>query len=212
MDVITLIKKDHDRVEELFTQFKGGGGLTGLVKRVTGNVSSRQRRTAASKACRELETHTRLEEEIFYPAVQATGDVELRRLVGESLREHDRVKMQIRALQATEHGDEQLDQLMSQLEEDVQHHVEEEENEMLPRVEKLVSTREREELGRRMQARRGTRGGARAASPRGRSRARREERVGGRRRRQRQRTTKVARSRARGRARVRKRVKRSHSR
>src|SRR5204862_944195 len=55
MDAIQLIMKDHDRVEELFARFKGGGGLTGLVRRVTGNVPARERRTAVERICRELD-------------------------------------------------------------------------------------------------------------------------------------------------------------
>ena len=73
MDAIELIMKDHDRVEELFARFKGGGGLTGLVRRVTGNVPARERRTAVEHICRELDVHTRVEEEILYPAAQATA-------------------------------------------------------------------------------------------------------------------------------------------
>src|SRR5256885_16924443 len=92
MDVIEIIKKDHDRVEELFRRYRGGGGLTGLVKRATGTVPTRQRKPAVQAICRELDVHARLEEEILYPAARATEDTELRRLVDESLREHARVK------------------------------------------------------------------------------------------------------------------------
>jgi hypothetical protein len=68
MDAIALLKKDHDTVEELFARYNGGGGLTGLVKRVTGTVPARQKKTAVEGIRRELDVHTRIEEEIFYPA------------------------------------------------------------------------------------------------------------------------------------------------
>jgi hypothetical protein len=83
MDAITLIKKDHDKVEELFARYNGGGGLTGLVKRITGNVPVRQKTTALEGICRELDVHARIEEEILYPALRKTGDPELQRQVDE---------------------------------------------------------------------------------------------------------------------------------
>src|SRR4029077_10964574 len=160
MDVIEIVKKDHDRVEELFTRFRGGGGLTGLVKRVTGSVSPRQQKAAVQGICRELDIHTRLEEEILYPTASATGDTELGRLVDESLREHARVKELVRELRDGGFEGDELDGRVNALEECVQHHVGEEENEMLPRLEDLMGAEQRAELGRRMQA------GKRRSAPR----------------------------------------------
>ena len=74
MDATQLLKEDHDKVRTLFKQFRGGSGITGLVKRVTGNVSGRERRAAVEKICHELDVHARIEEAIFYPAVRALGD------------------------------------------------------------------------------------------------------------------------------------------
>jgi hemerythrin superfamily protein len=155
MDVIDIVKKDHDRVEELFSKFRGGGGLTGLVKRVTGNVPTRQRRTAVDGICRELDIHARLEEEILYPAARATGDGEIARMIDESLREHARVKELVRELRTGKHEGDELDNRVNALEECVSHHVNEEEGEMLPRLEEVMSPEERADLGRRFQAGKG---------------------------------------------------------
>jgi len=178
MDVIEIVKKDHDRVEELFSKFRGGGGLTGLVKRVTGNVSTRQRRTAVVAICRELDIHARLEEEILYPAARATGDGELARQIDESLREHARVKAMVHELQTTSFEGEELDNRVNALEECVSHHVNEEEGEMLPRVDEVMSPEQRADLGRRFQA------GKRRSAPRARKATARARatRTGGRRR------------------------------
>jgi hemerythrin superfamily protein len=156
MDVIDVIKKDHRRVEELFSRFRGGGGLTGLVRRVTGDVPSRQRRSAVEGICRELDVHARLEEEIVYPAARATADPELGRLVAESLREHARVKELVAQLRATNPENAEADARVDALEECVNHHVSEEEGEMLPRLEQIMPERERAQLGRRVQARKRT--------------------------------------------------------
>ena len=151
MDVIDLVKKDHDRVEELFLRFRGGGGLTGLVRRATGSVPPRQRRSALAGVCRELEVHARVEEEILYPAIRETGDAELGRMLQDAYREHARVKEQLASLRERPEG-EDLDARVGALEECVQHHVGEEENDMLPRVAELIDEAKRADLGRRMQA------------------------------------------------------------
>ncbi|HJQ84511.1 MAG TPA: hemerythrin domain-containing protein, partial [Candidatus Binatia bacterium] len=138
MDVIEIVKKDHDKVEELFARFKGGGGITGLLNRVTGNVTPRQRKTAVQGICRELDLHAKLEEAILYPAARATGDGELQRMIDESLREHARVKEMVADLRDHDYDPEALDTRVNALEECVNHHVREEENEMLPRIEEVM--------------------------------------------------------------------------
>ena len=184
MDATELIEKDHDRVEELFRRFRGGGGITGMMRRVAGTVTPRERRTALARIRGELAMHTRLEEEIFYPTARRTGDAEITRLLDESLKEHRRVKELLGKIGA---DTEELDAQLDALEQCFQHHVSEEENEMLPRVRMLIDERRRAELGRRMQARkralrpRTTRPAARRAQ---RTRGRRAT-AGGRRRRRR---------------------------
>jgi hemerythrin superfamily protein len=175
MDAITLIKKDHDKVEELFARYNGGGGLTGLVKRITGNVPVRQKTTALEGICRELDVHARIEEDILYPALRKTGDPELQRQVDESIREHARVKDLVGKLRTrTGEPDADTDAMVSELQQCVDHHVREEENEMFPRMEEVVPEPERRELGRQLQERKRTLAGgtARRARPAARGRTR----------------------------------------
>jgi hemerythrin superfamily protein len=175
MDAITLIKKDHDKVEELFARYNGGGGLTGLVKRITGNVPARQKTTALEGICRELDVHARIEEEILYPALRRTGDPELQRQVDESIREHARVKDLVGKLRnRTSEPDAETGSMVSELQQCVDHHVREEENEMFPRMEEIVPEPERRELGRQLQERKRALGGgtARRARPAARGRTR----------------------------------------
>lgn len=160
MDAIQLIKKDHERVSALFTRYNDGGVLTGLVRRMTGNgASEAKKRQTLEAICRELEAHALMEEEIFYPAVRATGDPELARQLDEALEEHAGVKEQVAFLK--EHPDaEDVAARVSKLQGDVDHHVREEEHEMLPRVEELIPDAERAALGRRMQSRKRALGGS----------------------------------------------------
>jgi molybdopterin converting factor small subunit len=82
----------------------------------------------------ELEVHAALEEEIFYPAVKNEVD-DGSSMVQEAIEEHQTVKQLISELKRMEEADEEFESQFSQLMENVQHHVEEEESEMLPKVE-----------------------------------------------------------------------------
>jgi hemerythrin superfamily protein len=152
MDVLDMLKKDHQTVTKLFQRFKD-------------RPDDRHRDSAVRRICEELDVHARLEEELFYPAVEEAGDDELRRMIGEARQEHERVKQHIRALREAPAGDGR-DARVAALERDVEHHVTEEEGEMFPRVEEELDASRRTEMGRRAQARRrelqGEPGGARA--------------------------------------------------
>jgi len=170
MDVLTLLTDDHDRARDLFRRYRGGGGLTGLVKRVTGAVEARQQRDALKKVCDELDVHAQVEEEIFYPAVRGTGDPELAKLVEEGLREHATAKRRIAALRARADEAENLATEVDELESCVEHHASEEENEMFPRLERVMPDDRRAALAREVRARKKAlvpRAGAAAGRPTG---------------------------------------------
>jgi len=152
MDAIELLTDDHNKVRGLFKEFAGGGGVTGLVRRAVGNVSAAERRKVVNQACKELAVHTKIEEELFYPAVKALGDGELTEQVTEALREHAKVKQEVAGLRGVRGDEDDLEDRMTQLENDVEHHATEEENEMFPRLDELMPADERQDLGRRMQA------------------------------------------------------------
>jgi len=152
MDAIEMLTNDHNTVRELFKKFNGGGGVTGLVRRTIGSVSNRERQQALRRACTELKVHTRIEEEIFYPAVTALGDEELVKQVKEALREHAKVKQEVSRLQDARADEPGVDERMADLERDVEHHASEEENEMFPRLEELMPEKERRDLATRMRA------------------------------------------------------------
>ena len=82
----------------------------------------------------ELEVHAALEEEIFYPAVKNEVD-DGSSMVHEAIEEHQTVKQLISKLKGMQEAGEEFESQFSQLMENVQHHVEEEESEMLPKVE-----------------------------------------------------------------------------
>jgi iron-sulfur cluster repair protein YtfE (RIC family) len=168
MDAIALLKNDHRKVEQLFQRFNDGGGLTGVVKRLTGtSASARQRRSTAERICGELEVHARIEEQVFYPAVRALRDQRLSELVDESTDEHSTIKERVRAARTALDDDAELRTRIGSLQECVDHHVREEENEMFPLLEQRMAEDERAQVGRELAA------SKRAPSARGRKTARR---------------------------------------
>jgi hypothetical protein len=153
MDVIELLKKDHEHVSQLFQQFRGGGGLTGLVKRVTGSQTPGQQRPIAMRICDELDVHARVEEEIFYPAVRQKNDPKLHELLTESEREHATIKERIGQVRDHLSDPDALPDRVSELEDCVKHHVNEEEGEMFPRLVEVMPEAERERIGVQVKAR-----------------------------------------------------------
>jgi hemerythrin superfamily protein len=111
-DAITLLKEDHRKVEELFKQFEKAKG-DGRKERLSRQI------------CLELTIHTKLEEEIFYPACEGSVEEDL---LKESYVEHDAAKLLIAEIEAgTGESDEFFDSKVKVLQEQIDHHVEEEE-------------------------------------------------------------------------------------
>ena len=110
-DAIVLLKDDHRKVEELFKQFEKASG-------------EERKQKLALQICKELTIHTMLEEEIFYPACE--GKVE-EDLLKESFVEHDAAKLLIAEIEAGDPSGEFYDSKVKVLQEEIEHHVEEEE-------------------------------------------------------------------------------------
>ena len=113
-DAVALLKEDHRTVEELFAQFEKASG-------------EGRKQKLATEICLELSVHAKIEEEIFYPACE--GKVE-EDLLKEAYVEHDGAKVLIGEIIAGEASDEFYDAKVTVLQEQIEHHVEEEEKRM----------------------------------------------------------------------------------
>lgn len=138
MDAVKLLKDDHKKVKELFRQYEKAG-----------DRAHEKKQRIAEQVFAELEVHTKLEEDIFYPAVQAKGTKDQKELVAEGLEEHHVVDVLIGELKALNPENEQYDAKFKVLMENVEHHIEEEEGEMLPDAEKKLG-KEIDYLGEQM--------------------------------------------------------------
>ena len=111
-DAIALLKDDHRKVEELFADFEKAKG-------------EGRKQKLAHEICLELSVHAMIEEEIFYPACEGKVDEDS---LKEAYVEHDGAKLLIAEILAAEGaGDEFFDAKVKVLQEEIEHHVEEEE-------------------------------------------------------------------------------------
>lgn len=125
-DAIALLKADHRAVEELFEKFEKASGYE-------------RKRKLAEEICLELSVHAQIEEEIFYPACEGKVDDDL---LKESYVEHDGAKVLIAEITKGSPDDEFYDAKVKVLQEEIEHHVEEEEK----RLEGLFAQARKAEL------------------------------------------------------------------
>jgi hypothetical protein len=125
-DAIALLKADHRAVEELFEKFEKA-------------TASERKRKLAEEICLELSVHAEIEEEIFYPACEGKVDEDL---LKESYVEHDGAKVLITEIMNGGPSDEFYDAKVRVLQEEIEHHVEEEEK----RLEGLFAQARKAEL------------------------------------------------------------------
>jgi hypothetical protein len=111
-DGITLLKEDHQAVKKLFKEFESAKG-------------DGRKQKLAHQICLELSVHSEIEETIFYPACEGTVDEEE---LKEGYVEHDAAKLMIAEILANEDAsDDFFDTKVHVLQEEIEHHIEEEE-------------------------------------------------------------------------------------
>lgn len=111
-DAIALLKEDHREVEKLFEEFEKAKG-------------DGRKQKLARKICLELTVHSEIEETIFYPACEGTVEEDD---LKEGYVEHDAAKLLIAEIEANQDGDDEFfDSKVHVLQEEIEHHVKEEE-------------------------------------------------------------------------------------
>ena len=124
-DAVSLLSADHAEVKQLFETYR---------QLVDENADDEQRGELARRICSMLTVHAEIEEEIFYPAMRENVDDEL--TLDEAEVEHASAKELIEQLEGMDPGDALYDAKVIVLGEYVDHHVQEEENELFPQAEK----------------------------------------------------------------------------
>jgi hemerythrin-like domain-containing protein len=135
MDAIELLKQQHREVEGLFEQIENTDDdeeMIELVQDLADNFAA----------------HATIEERIFYPAAYGESTEEL---LKEAVEEHLSAKRLLSDILAAKAGDESLEAKLKVLKEQIEHHVQEEENELFPKVRSQMDSALLETMGAEME-------------------------------------------------------------
>jgi hypothetical protein len=136
MDAFELLKADHKKVSGLFDELEAARGKAKL--------------SVFAQIKTELELHTHIEETIFYPALEKP--VKTHDLTLEAYEEHKMVKTLLAKLSRARTANDEWQAQAKVLRENVEHHVDEEENELFDKADDALTDDEIEALGQRMEA------------------------------------------------------------
>jgi len=140
MDAIALLKEDHEKVKKLLEQIES-----------TTERGVKTREELFAKIRSEMKVHETIEEEIFYPALQQHPKA--KEIVLEGYEEHDVVDRLMGDLDDMPFDDERWGAKLKVMKENIEHHIEEEEDEMFEKARSVFDKEELEELGAQMEAR-----------------------------------------------------------
>ncbi|HYE64529.1 MAG TPA: hemerythrin domain-containing protein [Pyrinomonadaceae bacterium] len=138
MNAFELLKEDHQKVSGIFEKLEP-----------TTERALKTREELFEQLKNELDVHAYLEEQIFYPAIQEAD--ETREITLEAFEEHRVVKRLLTELEAMPVDQEEWGAKLKVLQENVEHHVEEEEGEMFSSARKVLSREQIEQLGAQME-------------------------------------------------------------
>jgi hemerythrin-like domain-containing protein len=142
MNAIELLKADHERVKSILSQ------LSESTER-----GVKKRTDLLNKLEMEITIHTKLEEEILYPAFKEAGGKEQDIMYYEAKEEHRTVdSLVLPDLKETDPSTPEFAGRVKVVKELLEHHIEEEESEMFPQANKLLGKAKLEELGAQMEA------------------------------------------------------------
>jgi hemerythrin superfamily protein len=150
-DAIALLTADHKRVKKMFKQFD----------KMKEDGAAGDKQALAQQICAELTLHTEVEEQIFYPATREAIDDD--DMLNEAEVEHASAKDLIAQIESGDPSDPLWDAKVTVLGEYVDHHVQEEEEEMFKKARKAKM--DLEALGQQIAAMKQSRDGAQALAP-----------------------------------------------
>lgn len=119
LDATDLLQRDHRQVESWFHACESLS-------------DDQQKAELIQRICMALQVHAQIEEEIFYPRARAeTGE---EGLVQEAIQEHAEVKRMVAEIEQRQAQGQDCTEQLEAMRQAVMHHVQEEENEMFPKV------------------------------------------------------------------------------
>jgi iron-sulfur cluster repair protein YtfE (RIC family) len=137
VNALDLIKTDHDKMKD-------------LLEEALDTDQPRERVDLLHQIRSELMAHERMEEDIFYPALREYAKA--KEIVLEGYEEHHVIDMILDELLDVPEESEQWKAKLKVLQENIEHHIEEEEGEMFKKAKQAFEKEQLEELGQKMQA------------------------------------------------------------
>ncbi len=141
MDALTLLIADHNRVRGLFARFQAAHE----------SEDTAEMAALGAEILTELEVHTAIEEQVFYPACSKASE-EIHQVIVEGIEEHGVVKKLAAEVQALSREDEQWEAKMMVIIENVEHHAGEEEEELFPQVRSALGAQALRALGEELES------------------------------------------------------------
>ncbi len=139
MDAVELLTNQHREVEHNFSEFES-----------TSDTDTERRKEIARQVITDLSVHAGIEEVAFYPTVkEALPD--LQNEINHDLEEHQEAKQLLAKMQGMDPDDAEFERTFRELMSDVRDHVEDEENNLFPRVREAFTADELRDLGEAME-------------------------------------------------------------
>ena len=136
MDSIETLEKDHDRIRSLFCELEGTADPDEL-------------QDSFDKLGNILTIHAEAEEQVLYPeAHNCEGTAEL---INKGYQEHDKGDQIVLAIKSIGPNESEFKEKVRELQEFMLNHLDEEENELFPKVRQCMSDRKLENLGTQLQ-------------------------------------------------------------
>ena len=139
MDATELLMKDHENVQGLFAQFERA------------SEDAQKKSMLFEKIKDELQMHTKVEEEIFYPAVEELPIERAKDDIERSIQDHEEVDALLDELQSLSPDDADFDEKMTELMDAVRSHIQLEHEEVFKVARASLGEEQLQELGREME-------------------------------------------------------------
>ncbi|HAR63271.1 MAG TPA: hypothetical protein DF296_01605 [Candidatus Margulisbacteria bacterium] len=140
MDILELLKNDHDTIREMISELIG-----------ISEERVQERVDLFSELEKELRLHTKAEEDVYYPYLERNDDT--RQNVYEAIEEHAVIEWLVEQLENRSVLDERWTAQLKVLDEIVEHHLQEEERDLFEATYGILNQEQREEVGSRFSIR-----------------------------------------------------------
>ena len=136
-DLVSVITADHREVEKVFKELESKEG------------TPEHRRNLADHLITELVRHSVAEEQYMYPAARDALD-DGDQIADHEIEEHNEVEKLLNKLEKAEATDPEFDELLTKIIGNVRHHIEDEEGELLPKLQSACTPDQLEDLGQKV--------------------------------------------------------------